>query len=62
MRVSGPSGARAQLEFSMDLEAWIKLGEPVTLGTEPVPLSDPETSQPSYRFYRAVLLPFTLSN
>ena len=53
LRVSGPVGVDAQVQSSADLAAWESLGAPVTLGTEAVPVSDPDAVRHNRRFYRA---------
>lgn len=55
MRVTGPIGGQAQLQYSSDLATWDNLGVAVTFGVTPIAVSDPDASQHPQRFYPAVL-------
>ena len=55
MRVSGPFGVDAQLQYSEDLQNWLNLGNPVTLDASPIPVSDTEADGHAHRFYRAAV-------
>jgi len=54
--VRGAIGERYAIQVSDALTNWIQIGT-ITNLVNPAPFADPEASQPTRRFYRALLLP-----